>query len=152
MSILFLYIIHHIVLSLGLASSLIVDIFIIMVEKTKKIRSVEKNIVNRILSYSFIFSLFIFLIQLTYFFFIFENQEKYNIATYLFSGITFILSSLLLFFTATQKYYQFKILYRYQEQHGHLSDSFISHHKELKYTSITTFINWLLLYISWVLI
>ncbi|MBC7981829.1 hypothetical protein H7X65_02015, partial [Candidatus Parcubacteria bacterium] len=59
MSLIFLYIIHHIVLCLGLASSIVIDIFIILVEKTKKIRGIEKNIMERVMSYSFISSLFI---------------------------------------------------------------------------------------------
>jgi len=152
MSILFLYIIHHIVLALGLASSLVIDIFIIIVEKTKKIRGIEKNIMKRVLSYSFIFSLFIFIIELIYFFIIFTSYNQYGLKTYLFSITTFLISAILLFCTATQKYYQFKILKRYQEQHQHLSDSFINHHKEFKYTSIIIFTLWLALYIIYILI
>ena len=152
MSIIFLYIIHHIILSLGLASSLIVDIFIIVVEKTKKIRGIEKKIMSRIMSYSFISSLFIFLIQLIYVSFIFLNQTEFSFKVYMFSIITFLLSSVLVFCTATQKYYQFKILKRYQEQYHHLSDSFIQHHKEFKQTSVIIFTLWLALYIAYILI
>ncbi len=151
-TILFIYIIHHIVLALGLATSLIIDIFIIIVEKTKKIRGIEKNIMSRSLSYSFIFSLFIFLIQAVYFFFVYSTFIPFTMRTYTFSAITFLLSAVLLFSTATQKYYQFKILQRYQEQHHHLSDSFINHHKEFKQTSVIILILWLALYIAYILI
>jgi len=152
MTIFLLYIIHHIVLSLGLASSLVIDIFIIVVEKTKKIRGIEKKIMNRILSYSFLFSVFIFLIQLSFFFSVFLDAYKYNLKTYIFTVLTFAISSILLFCTTTQKYYQFKILERYQEQHHHLSDSFIKHHREFKYTSVIIFTLWLALYIAYILI
>lgn len=152
MSIVFLYIVHHIVLCLGLASSLTIDVFIIIVEKTKQIRGIEKSIMNRILSYSFIFSLFIFIMQLVYIFLIYLNQDNFSVKVYVFSVITFFISSILLFCTAIQKYYQFKILERYQEAHSHLSDSFIKHHKELKRTSIVILILWLALYISYILI
>lgn len=152
MTILFMYIIHHVVLALGLATSLIIDIFIIIVEKTKKIRGIEKNIMKRALSYSFIFSLFIFLIQLIYFFFVYITYINFSMRTYLFSAFTLLVSTALLFATATQKYYQFKILQRYQEQHQHLSDSFITHHKEFKQTSVIILILWLALYIAYILI
>ena len=152
MSIIFLYIIHHIVLCLGVASSLIIDVFIIIVEKTKRIKGIEKKIMERVLSYSFLLSLVMFLIQLIYVVFILINQYDYTVGIYLFSVTTFFISALLLFCTATQKYYQFKILERYQELHGHLSDSFVIHHKEFKRTSVITFILWLALYISYLLI
>lgn len=152
MSIIFLYIVHQIVLCLGLASSLTIDIFIIIVEKTKQIRGIEKKIMNRIMSYSFLFSVFVFITQLIYLSIVYLNQNEFNLKTYVFSVTTFFISAILLFCTATQKYYQFKILERYQEQHSHLSDSFIKHHKELKYTSIITLILWLVLYISYLLI
>lgn len=152
MSIIFLYIVHHIILSLGLASSLIIDIFIIIVEKTKQIRGIEKNIMSRIMSYSFISSLFIFFIQLIYLAFIYLNQNEFSFRVYMFSIVTFLLSTLLLFFTATQKYYQFKTLIRYQEQHQHLSDSFVKHHSEFKSTSVIIFILWLALYICYILL
>ncbi len=148
----FLYIVHNIVLCFGLASSIIIDIFIIIVEKTRKLRGIEKNIMERIMSYSFISSLFIFMTQLAYLFFIYINQYEYSSKIYLFSVITFIISSILLFCTATQKYYHFKILKRYQENYHHLSDSFIKHHPEFKKTSIIIFILWLALYISYILI
>ncbi len=147
-----MYIIHNIVLCLGLASSLIIDIFIIIVEKTKKLRGIEKQIMERILSYSFISSLFVFVTQLLYLILIYINQYQYSFKIYLFSVITFIISSLLLFCTATQKYYQFKILKRYQENYHHLSDSFIRHHPEFKITSIIILILWLSLYILYILI
>ncbi len=143
---------HHIVLSLGLATSIVIDIFIIMVEKTKKIRGIEKRIMNRTLSYSFIFSLFIFLTQFMYVAYIFLNQNEFTFNVYMFSVITFLISSVLVFCTAIQKYYQFKILERHQEQYHHLSDSFIYHHKELKQTSVITLILWLALYIAYILI
>jgi len=152
MSIIFLYILHHIILSLGLASSLIIDIFIIVVEKTKQIRGIERKIMSRIMSYSFISSLFVFIIQLTYVSFIFLNQTEFSFRVYLFSIITFLLSALLVFCTATQKYYQFKILERHQDQYHHLSDSFIHHHKEFKQTSVIIFILWLALYIAYILV
>lgn len=152
MSITLLYIFHHIILSLGLASSIVIDIFIIIVEKTKKIRGVEKKIMNRVMSYSFLSSLFIFFIQLMYFFYTYLSTNSFDAKTYIFSLMTFLISSILLFCTATQKYYQFKILNRYQEQHHHLSDSFINHHKEFKQTSVIIFVLWLALYISYILI
>lgn len=152
MSIIFIYILHHIILSLGLASSLIIDIFIIIVEKTKQIRGIEKNIISRVMSYSFISSLFLFLIQLAYVCFIFLNQAEFSFKVYMFSIITFLLSAILVFCTATQKYYQFKILIRHQEQYHHLSDSFIHHHKEFKQTSVIIFTLWLALYIAYILV
>ncbi len=150
MSIIFIYITHHIILALGLASSLIIDIFIIIVEKTRKIRGIEKNIMKRIMSYSFLSSLFLFLIHIIYFAYIYLNAYNYEIKLYIVSAISLIISTLLLFCTASQKYYQFKILERYQEKHEHLSDSFIIHHKELKQTSIIIFILWLCLYITFI--
>lgn len=152
MSIIFLYIVHQIILSLGLASSIVIDIFIIIVEKTKKIRGIEKNIMNRIMSYSFISSLFIFIIQLMYLAYIYLSADVFRANVYVFSTITFIISLLLLFCTSVQKYYQFKILERYQEKHHHLSDSFVSHHKEFKQTSVIIFVLWLALYIAYILI
>ena len=152
MSLIFLYIIHHIVLCLGLASSIVIDIFIIIVEKTKKIRGVEKNIMERVMSYSFLSSLFIFIIQFMYLAYIYFSIEEFSTTIYVFSVITFCMSAVLLFCTATQKYYQFKILKRNQEMHHHLSDSFISHHKEFKQTSVIIFILWLALYIAFILI
>lgn len=148
----FLYIVHNIVLCFGLASSIVIDIFIIIVEKTRKLRGIEKNIMERIMSYSFISSLFIFMTQSAYLFFIYINQYQYSFKIYLFSIIAFIISAILLFCTATQKYYQFKILKRYQENYHHLSDSFINHHPEFKTTSIIIFILWLALYISHILV
>lgn len=152
MSIIFLYIVHHVILALGLASSIVIDIFIIVVEKTKKIRGVEKKIMGRIMSYSFTLSIFIFLMQLIYVSYILLNQTEFSFRIYLFSIITFLISSLLVFCTATQKYYQFKILERYQEQHHHLSDSFINHHKEFKQTSVIILTLWLALYIAYILV
>ncbi len=152
MSIAFLYILHNIVLSFGLASSIVIDIFIIIVEKTKQIRGIEKKIMNRVMSYSFISSLFIFLIQLVYFSFIVLNKNQFSFSVYMFAIITSLISVLLVFCTATQKYYQFKILERYQEKYHHLSDSFIKHHKEFRQTSIIIFTLWLALYISYILI
>lgn len=152
MSIIFLYIVHHVILALGLASSIVIDIFIIIVEKTKKIRGVEKKIMGRIMSYSFTLSFFIFLMQLIYVSYVLLNQTEFSFRIYLFSIITFLLSSILVFCTATQKYYQFKILERHQEQYHHLSDSFINHHKEFKQTSVIIFTLWLALYIAYILV
>lgn len=152
MLILLLYIFHHVVLCLGVASSLIIDVFIIIVEKTRKIKGFEKKIMERIMSFSFLFSMFIFLSQLAFVFFIFMNQTEFTTRTYLFAVITFCISSILVFCTATQKYYQFKILERYQEQHNHLSDSFIKHHSEFKQTSVINFVLWLALYIAYLLV
>lgn len=152
MSITLLYIVHHIILSLGLASSIVIDIFIIIVEKTKKIRGIEKNIMERIMSYSFLSSLFIFIIQSIYFIYIYLNTYEFSTKIYLFSLITFFISAILLFCTSVQKYYHFKILKRYQEKYHHLSDSFILHHKEFKQTSVIIFSLWLALYISYILI
>lgn len=152
MSLIFLYIIHHIVLCLGLASSIVIDIFIILVEKTKKIRGIEKNIMERVMSYSFISSLFIFIIQCMYLGYIYFSLDDFSTRIYLFSIITFLISAVLLFCTATQKYYHFKILERNQEKYHHLSDSFIHHHKEFRQTSVIIFILWLALYIAFILI
>lgn len=152
MSFIFLYIIHHIVLALGLASSIVIDIFIILVEKTKLLRDAEKKIMSRIMSYSFISSLFIFILELMYVSFVFLNKTQFSFKIYIFSIITFILSSILVFCTATQKYYQFKILKRHQEQYHHLSDSFINHHKEFKQTSVIILVLWLALYIAYILV
>ena len=152
MSIIFLYIIHHIVLCLGLASSVVIDVFIILVEKTKRIRGVEKTIMSRVMSYSFISSLFIFFIQLMYLCFIYFSTDEYSLKIYMFSSITFLLSALLVFCTATQKYYQFKIIERNQEKYHHLSDSFIVHHKEFRQTSVIIFVLWIALYIFYILI
>lgn len=145
-------IVHHILLSVGLASSIVIDIFIIMVEKTKKIRGIERNIMSRVMSYSFITSLFVFGIQLLYFLAVYMNQTLFTLSAYFFAAFAFLISSLLVFCTATQKYYQFKILERYQEQHAHLSDSFIQHHKEFKRTSVVIFILWLILYLLYVIL
>ena len=152
MSITLLYIIHHIVLSLGLASSLIIDVFIIIIEKTKRIRGIEKNMMNRFMSYSFISAVFIFLIQTLYLAYTYLSIDVFSFKIYIFSVITFFLSLILLLCTATQKYYHFKTLQRYQEKHQHLSDSFIIHHKEFKQTSIIIFSLWLALYIAYILI
>lgn len=152
MSLTFLYILHNIILSLGLASSIVIDIFIIIVEKTRRIRGIEKKIIGRVMSYSFISSLFLFLIQLLYFGFIIFNKNQFSLGVYMFAIITTIISALLVFCTAVQKYYQFKILERYQEKYHHLSESFVIHHKEFRQTSIIIFTLWLALYISYILI
>jgi hypothetical protein len=123
-----------------------------MVEKTKQIRGIEKKIMSRVMSYSFISSLFVFFLQLAYVSYILLNQTEFSFKIYLFSIITFLLSAVLVFCTATQKYYQFKILERYQEKYHHLSDSFIDHHKEFKQTSVIIFTLWLALYIAYILI
>lgn len=148
------YIIHQIALAIGLASSLVIDVFIIIVEKTKVIRSVEKNIINRVLSYSFISALIIFLIQISYVFLLVLTENNINHDANLtgFASITTIISACLLLCIATQKYYQVKILYRYQEKHEHLSTSFITHHKELRTTAILSVILWIALYICYVVV
>jgi hypothetical protein len=153
-SIFILYLAHQIALAIGLASSLIVDIFIIIVEKTKHIRGIEKKVIDRVLSYSFISSLIIFLIQMSYIFFIVltDTSQEYSSFIYIFSTLTTLISATLLFTVATQKYYQIKILYRYQEKHEHLSNSFIEHHKELRYTALLSVILWIALYICYVMI
>jgi small-conductance mechanosensitive channel len=152
MSLIFLYIVHHIIFCLGLASSIVIDIFIILVEKTKKIRGVEKNIMERVMSYSFLSSLFVFILQLMYVVYIYFSLDQFSTTIYIFTVITFLMSAVLLFCTTTQKYYQFKILERNQEKYHHLSDSFIHHHKEFRRTSIITLVLWLALYIAFILI
>lgn len=149
-----LYLMHQIALAIGLASSLIADIFIIIAEKTKHIRGIEKKIINRVLSYSFLSALIIFFIQIGYVFFIIltDMTVEYTSFIYAFSTITTIISAILVFTVTTQKYYQIKILYRYQEKHEHLSNSFIEHHKELKYTALLSVILWIALYICYVMI
>jgi hypothetical protein len=153
-SIFILYLAHQIALAIGLASSLIADIFIILVEKTKRIRGIEKKIIDRVLSYSFISSVIIFLIQISYVFFITltDTGVEYSTFIYTFSTLTTVISAVLLFTVATQKYYQIKILYRYQEKHEHLSNTFIEHHKELRYTALLSVILWIALYICYVMI
>jgi hypothetical protein len=153
-SIFILYLAHQIALAIGLASSLIADIFIIIVEKTKHIRGIEKKIIDRVLSYSFISSLIIFVIQMGYVFFITltDAAMEYSTFVYTFSTLTTILSAVLLFVVTSQKYYQIKILYRYQEKHEHLSNSFIEHHKELRYTALLSVTLWIALYICYVMI
>lgn len=152
LSLFILYLFHQIALAIGLASSLVADIFIVLVEKTKRIRGIEKKIINRVLSYSFISSLIVFLIQIGYVFFLIltDNINTYSQFIYGFSALTTIISACLLFTVATQKYYQIKILYRYQEKHEHLSNSFIDHHKELKYTALLSVILWIALYICYI--
>ncbi len=152
MSLIFLYIVHHIVLCLGLASSIVIDIFIIMVEKNKKIRGIEKSIMERVMSYSFISSLFVFILQLMYLGYIYFSLDQFSSKIYILTIVTFLLSAVLLFCTTTQKYYQFKILERNQEKYHHLSDSFIHHHREFKQTSVIILILWLALYITFILI
>ena len=149
-----LYLFHQIALAIGLASSLIADVFIIIVEKTKHIRGIEKKVINRVLSYSFISSLIIFLIQIGYVFFLImtDNVNTYNSFMYGFGALTTIISACLLFTVTTQKYYQIKILYRYQEKHEHLSNTFVEHHKELRYTALLSVILWIALYMCYVMI
>lgn len=149
-----IYLIHQIALAIGLASSLIADIFIIIVEKTKKIRGVEKNILDRVLSYSFLSATIVFIIQLAYVFFLIltDAQFDHTAGKFAFGTITGIISTCLLLCVATQKYYQIKMLYRYQETHEHLSTSFINHHKELRYTALLSVLLWIALYICYVIL
>lgn len=149
-----LYLIHQISLTIGLASSLIVDIFIIIVEKTKRIRSIEKKIVDRVLSYSFISSLIVFVLQLSYVFFLIltDNTLHHGAGRFAFAAFTTIISTCLLLCVATQKYYQIKTLYRYQETHAHLSNTFIGHHKELRNTALLSVLLWIALYICYVIL
>lgn len=145
---------HQIALAIGLASSLIADVFIIIVEKTKHIRGIEKKVIDRVLSYSFISALILFLIQFAYISYIIltETGHIYPSFIYNFGAITTIISGLLLFVVATQKYYQIKILYRYQEKHQHLSNTFIEHHKELRYTALLSVTLWIALYICYLIV
>lgn len=154
MTLFILYLTHQIALAIGLASSLVVDIFIIIVEKTKKIRHIEKNIVDRVLSYSFISSAIVFLIQLGYMFYLILTDLKlqHSAGLFAFGTITTVISACLLICVATQKYYQIKTLYRYQEKHEHLSTSFIQHHKEVRYTALLSVLLWIALYICYVMI
>ncbi len=151
-SIFMIYVIHHIALAIGLACSLVVDVFIIIVEKMKRIRSVEKGIVNRVLSFSFISALIVFLIEVSHLFLLVltDDGSAYSHGTYIFNTITTLLSAILLFCIATQKYYQLKALYRYQEKHQHLSESFIKHHRELGFTATLCLVLWIALYICYV--
>lgn len=151
-SIFMIYVIHHIALAIGLACSLVVDIFIIIVEKMKRIRSIEKRIVNRVLSFSLISALIVFLIEISHLFLLLvtDTGNFYTTDTYAFSTITTVISATLVFCIATQKYYQLKTLYRYQEQHEHLSESFIKHHKELAVTAFICLTLWIGLYICYV--
>lgn len=153
-SIFTLYLTHQIAIAIGLASSLIADVFIILVEKTKHIRGVEKKIIDRVLSYSFISASIVFLIQMGYVFFITltDIDVVYSTQIYVFSTVTTIISAILLFLVTTQKYYQIKLLYRYQEKHEHLSNSFVEHHKELRYTALLSVILWIALYMCYVMI
>ncbi|MES2623072.1 MAG: hypothetical protein V4576_01535 [Patescibacteria group bacterium] len=149
-----LYVLHQISLAVGLACSLIVDVFIVLVEKSKHIRHTEKNILNRTLSYSFICALIVFFIQMGYIFFLIltDMSSNYPAKLYGFAALTTLISTCLLFCVASQKYYQVKVLFRYQEKHQHLSNSFITHHKELSYTAILSVILWIALYICYVIV
>lgn len=152
-SLFFIYIIHHVALVFGLASSLVIDIFMIIVEKYKKIRALEKSIVNRVLSFAFISSTLVFLIELAHLFLLFftDTGDIYDTHTYIRNFVTTGLSGLLVFCIAVQKYYHIKTLYRYQEQHSHLSDSFVKHHKEIRNTAVLCLLLWISLYMCYVL-
>jgi len=154
MTLFIFYLIHQISLAVGLASSLVVDIFIIIVEKTKKIRHIEKNIVDRVLSYSFLSSVIVFLIQLGYVFYLMltDLELHHSASLFAFGTITTVISACLLVCVATQKYYQIKMLYRYQEKHEHLSNSFTNHHSELRYTALLSVILWIALYICYLIV
>lgn len=155
MALLFItYLIHQIALAIGLTSSLVADIFILIVEKTKKIRGVEKKILDRVLSYSFLSSVIVFAVQLAYLFYLFMTDIELNhsASKFAFGAITAVISTCLLICVTTQKYYQIKMLYRYQEKHEHLSTSFIYHHKELRYTALLSVLLWIALYICYVIL
>lgn len=149
-----IYLIHQIALAIGLASSLIADIFIIIVEKTKKIRGIEKKILDRVLSYSFLSAAIVFIVQIAYIFFLLltDAQLNHGAGKFAFGTITGVISTCLLLCVASQKYYQIKILYRYQENHEHLSTTFINHHKELRNTAILSVLLWIALYICYVIL
>jgi hypothetical protein len=146
-----LYILHQVSLAVGLSSSLIVDVFLIVVQKSRHIRSIEKGIIDRVLSYAFICAVIIFGIEIGHVFYIAIHPDA-TAPLYAFSAITTLISACLLFCVASQKYYQVRQLFRYQEKHQHLSNSFISHHKELKYTAILSVLLWIALYICYVIV
>lgn len=152
-SIFFIYIIHHVALVIGLACSLVVDLFMVIVEKYKRIRSLEKGIVERVLSFSFLSALIVFFIEIGHMFLLFVTDVGgvYGSIVYIQNTITTSLSALLVFAVATQKYYHIKTLIRYQEEHHHLSDSFVKHHKEIRNTAIFSLILWISLYMCYVL-
>lgn len=153
-SLFFVYIIHHVALVLGLATSLVVDLFLIIVEKYKRIRSLEKGIIQRMLSYSFISAIIVFVIELGHMFLLLltDDGTAYSTAIYVKNTVSTIISLTLIFTIAVQKYYHIKTLTRYQEQHHHLSDSFVKHHTEIRNTAILTLLLWISLYICYVLL
>jgi hypothetical protein len=153
-SIFTIYLIHQIALTIGLSSSLIADIFIIIVEKTKHIRGIEKKTLDRVLSYSFISSVIVFIVQIVYLFFIIVTDPVASYSSFIqgFSIVTAVISACLLCTAASQKYYQIKMLYRYQEKHQHLSNTFIEHHQELRYTAILSVTLWIALYICYLVV
>lgn len=152
-SLFFIYIVHHIALVLGLATSIVVDLFLIIVEKYRRIRSLEKNIIQRMLSYSFISAILVFIIELGHMFLLLltDNGQVYTTAIYAKNTASTLVAGLLIFVIATQKYYHIKTLTRYQEQHHHLSDSFIKHHSEIRNTAILTLALWISLYLCYVI-
>lgn len=152
-SLFFIYIVHHVALVVGLATSIIVDLFLIVVEKYKRIRSLEKNIIQRMLSYSFICAIIVFVIELGHMFLLLltDNGQAYTTAIYAKNTASTLVAAVLIFVIATQKYYHIKTLTRYQEQHHHLSDSFIKHHTEIRNTAILTLLLWISLYMCYVL-
>jgi hypothetical protein len=141
-------------LVVGLACSLVVDLFMIIVEKYKRIRSLEKGIVSRVLSFSFLSALIVFGIEIGHMFLLFVTDPggAYDSMIYVRNVISTAISATLVFTIATQKYYHIKTLYRYQEEHHHLSDSFVKHHTEIRNTAIFTLILWISLYICYVLL
>jgi hypothetical protein len=153
-SLFFVYIIHHVALVLGLATSLVVDVFLIIVEKYKRIRSLEKGIIQRMLSYSFISAIIVFVIELGHMFLLLltDDGTAYSTAIYVKNTVSTLISLTLIFTVAVQKYYHIKTLTRYQEQHHHLSDSFVKHHTEIRNTAILTLLLWISLYICYVLL
>ncbi|MEN9604917.1 MAG: hypothetical protein RJB39_602 [Candidatus Parcubacteria bacterium] len=152
-SLFFVYIIHHVALVLGLATSIVVDLFLIIVEKYKRVRSLEKGILHRMLSYSFICALIVFGIEIAHMFLLLMTDVGgvYDTAVYFQNTLSTLLAAILICAIATQKYYHIKTLTRYQEQHHHLSDSFVKHHTEIRNTAILSLLLWISLYICYVL-
>lgn len=151
-SLFFVYVIHHVALVLGLATSLVVDIFLIVVEKYRRIRSLEKSIIQRMLSYSLICAFAVFAIELAHMFLLLvtDTGDIYTTSVYAKNTYSTVVSGILTFALATQKYYHIKTLARYQEQHHHLSDSFLKHHTEIRNTAIVSLLLWISLYICYV--
>jgi len=144
-----LFVINKIVLAFGLASSVVVDVFLIFTKKTHKITGFEKKIINRTLSYSFLFSIILLFCQFYFLKLAYIKTDDFK--TLLFFTITTIITIILVTLTSAQKYYQINILYRQQEKYHNLSDSFLKHHKELGITAVLTLSMWIILYLCFVM-